>query len=110
MVAPGSDCFYASVFKNKSFSSSSRITSSAKKSRGVAKELNTFLKWEKSDIIGYTVETLNSKDYVTKWCAKYKDEVIKHPNIKGAAIASVKAFVEGTENVTKFQVSKTYIQ
>ena len=45
------------------------MASSAKKCKGVTKELSTFLKWGKDDIIGYTVETLDNKQYVTKiWC------------------------------------------
>ena len=40
------------------------MASSAKKSKGVVKELNTFLKWVKSNTIGHNVETLDSKDYV----------------------------------------------
>ena len=39
---------------------------SAKKSIGVVKELNTFLKWGKSNIICHNVETLDSKEYITK--------------------------------------------
>ena len=65
----------------------------------------------KGDIIGHKVETISSNEYVTKiWCklcAKYKDQVVKHPTIKGAA---VKAFTEGTESVTKFQVITLFVQ
>lgn len=84
------------------------MASSAKKSKGTVKELNTFLNWGKAGIIGYNVETLNSKEYVTKiWCklcAKYKDQVVNHPTIRGAAKSAVKAFADGTEVVTKYQV------
>ena len=85
------------------------MASSAKKSKGVTKELSTFLKWGKDDIIGYTVEALDKKQYVTKiWCklcAKYRDQIIRHPSCKGAAAISVKAFADGTPIVTKFQVT-----
>ena len=84
------------------------MASSVKKSKGVVKELNTFLKWGKSNVIGHNVETLDSKKYVTKiWCklcAKYKNQVINHPTIKAAAVNAVKALADCTIVVTKFQV------
>ena len=77
--------------------------------KGVTKELSTFLSWQKEDVIGYNVETVNSKQYVTKaWCklcAKNKGEIVKDPMLKGVAVNSIKAFTEGTSVVTKFQVS-----
>ena len=85
------------------------MASSGKKSKGVTKKLSTFLKWGKDDIIGYTVEALDNKQYVTKiWCklcAKYRDQIIRHPSCEGAAAVSVKAFADGTPIVTKFQVT-----
>ena len=84
------------------------MASSVKKSKGVVKELNTFLKWGKSNVIGHNVETLDSKKYLTKiWCklcAKYNNQIINHTTIKGAAVNAVKAFADGTVVVTKFQV------
>ena len=79
------------------------MASSAKKSKGVVNKLNTFLKWGKSNIIGHNVETLDSKEYVTKiWCklcAKYKNQIINHTIIKGTAVNAAKAFVDGAEVV-----------
>ena len=73
--------------------------------KGVTKELSTFLSWNKENIIGYNVEVINSKSLVNKiWCklcAKYKQQILK-----GAMIASLKAFTEGTNVVTKYQVCK----
>ena len=57
------------------------MASSAKKSKGVTKELATFLRWGKDEVIGYTAETFDNKECVTKiWCrlcAKYRDQIIR---------------------------------
>ena len=82
-----------------------------KKKKGISKELSTFLRWGKSDVIGHHVEELDGKSYVTKiWCklcAKYRIQIINHPLCKGAAAVAVKSFADGTESVTKFQVCKS---
>ena len=79
----------------------------------ITKELSTFLSWEKENVIGYTEETINSKQYVTKiWCkicAKHKNEILNSTLLKGAATKSIKAFTEGTNVVTKHQVIIRYL-
>ena len=63
----------------------------------------------KSEIIGRKIEILDSKEYVAKiWCklcSKYRDQIISHRTIKGAAVFAVRAFADGTEVVTKYQVN-----
>ena len=62
----------------------------------------------KDEVIGYTDETFDNKEYVMKiWCklcAKYRDQIIRYPSYKGAAVSSEKAFADGTPIVAKFQV------
>ena len=74
----------------------------------VRKALSTFLSWGKGGVIGYTESNEDDKMYVTKiWCklcANYKQQLLDHPGIRGAAKRSVKAFTEGTNVVTKYQV------
>ena len=74
-------------------------------------ELGMFLQRGKSDILGHKTETLDLKEYVTKiWCklcAKYRDQIVSHPILKGVAVTAVKAIADGTEAVTKLQVSLT---
>ena len=43
-----------------------------------------------------------------KLCAKFKNQIINHPIIKGAAVNAVTAFADGTEVVTKFQVGLNF--
>ena len=85
------------------------MASTVKKSKGTIKELHTFLKWGKSEIIGHKIEIFDSKQYVTRiWCklsSKYRDQIVSHPTIKGAAVSAVRAFADGTEVVTKYQVN-----
>lgn len=85
------------------------MASTEKKRRGTIRELSTFLKWEKANVIGHTIETIQNKPYVTKiWCklcSRYKNELLAHPTCKGNAASSLKAFTDGTDVVTKHQVS-----
>ena len=41
-----------------------------------------------------------------KLCAKYKQQLLDHPGIRGAAKKSAKAFTDGTNMVTTYQVHK----
>ena len=76
--------------------------------KGVRKELSTFISWGKESVIGHKEEVIGSKTYVTqiwcKLCAKHKNDIRRDPSIKGAALVSIKAFTEGTNVVTKYQV------
>ena len=67
--------------------------------KGITKELNTFLSWGKEHIIGY-----KSEEFWCKVCAKHKNEILNDPTLKGVAATAAKAFVRGTNSVTKHQV------
>lgn len=75
--------------------------------KGVTKEIATFLSWGKQAVLGYSTNELNGKQYVNKvWCkvcAKNKDTL--NVRLKGAAKKSADAFTNGTNVVTKFNVS-----
>ena len=81
--------------------------SSEKNKKGNRVEYSTFFSWGKSEIIGYEKTQENGKTFVTKvWCkicAKHKEKINKQ--LKGSAVTHAKAFVEGTNSVTKHQVS-----
>ena len=88
------------------------MASSAKKQKTIAisKELSTFPSWQKENIIGYQLEEKNNRSLVTKiWCklcAKHKSKILQDPSQnKGAVASSLTAFTEGTNVVTKYQVS-----
>ena len=58
-----------------------------------------------------TNHRLKEKDFrkiVTKiWCkvcAKHKDKILNDPALKGVAVTAAKAFISGTNSVTKHQV------
>ncbi len=74
-------------------------------------EISTFRKYGKSDIIGYKTVDENGKTYVNfiwcKLCAKHKEAILSDPTLKGSVKASAKAFSEGTNVVTKYQVIKS---
>ena len=70
-------------------------------------ELSTFLSWGKQSVIGYKTKDENSKTYVVfiwcKCCVRNKDAILS--NLKGSVCTSALAFIEGTNVVTKYQVS-----
>ena len=75
--------------------------------KGVTKELGTFLQWGKEDIIGYGTFEQQGLQYVNKiWCkicARNKDIIL--PKLKGATKKPAEAFTDGTNVVTKHNVS-----
>ena len=74
--------------------------------KGVTKELPTFLSWGQEKWLGFNTIKILHKTVVTKiWCklcSKHKDSIT---GLKGAAINSAQAFIEGTNVVTKHNVS-----
>ena len=79
------------------------------KAKGCSLNLKTFLEYKVEDIIGYkAIEKNHSKLVNFVWCkvcAKYKKEILSSSTIKGSAKNSVLAFINGTNAVTKTQVS-----
>ena len=79
----------------------------SKTNKGVTKELGTFLSWGKEEIIGYGNFEQQGKPYVNKiWCkicARHKDIIL--PKLKEATKKSAEAFADGTNVVTKHNVS-----
>ena len=80
--------------------------------KGKRIEFSTVQKYGKSEIIGYKTEDENGKTFVNfiwcKLCAKHKETILANPALKGSIKASVKAFVDGTNVVTKYQVIKGF--
>ena len=70
-------------------------------------ELSFFLSRGKQSVIGYKTKDENSKTYVLfiwcKCCVRNKDAILS--NLKGSVCTSALAFIEGTNVVTKYQVS-----
>lgn len=75
--------------------------------KGVTKEISTFTSWGREDTLGYHTKPEGNKTLVNyiwcKLCAKHKDKITHR--LKGAAINAAKAFTEGTNVVTKYNVS-----
>ena len=71
-------------------------------------ELKTFQSYGKSDIIGFKSVKEGDRTYVNfiwcKVCEKNKDVILKDPTIKGSIKSSARAFIDGTNMVTKHQV------
>ena len=61
-------------------------------------------------VIGYKVEKVNGRELVNfvwcKVCARNKDALLTHPNCKGTVKKSVNAYVDGTNYVTKHNVTR----
>ena len=77
---------------------------------GVTKELGTFLSWGKEEITGYGTFEQQGKQHVKKiWCKIcvrfVQDLDIILPKLNGAAKKSAKAFTDGTNIVTKHNVT-----
>lgn len=71
----------------------------------------TFLSWNVCDSIGYKTEGEMVNYVWCKVCAENKEAFKSHPNIRGATkTSSINAFTDGTNVVTKFQVSFSVIQ
>ena len=77
-------------------------------SKGNRVELQTFMNYGKSDVIGYKTEESDGKKYVNFiWCtvcARNKDGILNHPTLRGNTKASAAAFINGINVVTKYQV------
>ena len=77
--------------------------------KGKKIELRTFSSYGKSEIIGYKTIQEEGKTYVNfiwcKVCAKHKDAILRDASVKGSIKTSAKAFIDGTNVVTKYQVS-----
>ena len=70
--------------------------------------MSTFLSWGKEQIIGYRSEENNfrktEKKIWCKVCAQHKDEILNDPKLRADAATAAKAFINGTNSVTKHQV------
>ncbi len=78
--------------------------------KGNKVDLETFKKWGKDGVIGFKTIEENSRRYVNfvwcKVCARNKDSLIAHPNCKGSIKKAVKAYIDGTNYVTKHNVTR----
>ena len=76
--------------------------------KGITKVLSTLPFWGNEQIIGYKSEEKDFRKIVTKIqftvCIKHKDEILNDPILKGVAATAAKAFISGTNSVTKYQV------
>lgn len=83
---------------------------SAKESKGSKIDINTFKKWGKENVIGYRTAEENGRTYVTfawcKVCSRNKDALFVHPNCKGSVKNALKAYVEGTNYITKHNITR----
>ena len=75
--------------------------------KGLTKELGTFFSWEK----GCRTFEQQGKQYVNKiWCkicARHKDIIL--PKLKGAAKKTAETFTDGTNIVTKHNISQKFL-
>ena len=85
--------------------------SKTKTNKGVTLELGAFLSWRKEEIIGYGTFEQQGKQYVNKiWCkicARHKDIIL--PKLKGAAKKTAETFTDGTNIVTKHNISQKFL-
>ena len=76
--------------------------------KGNQVELQTFMKYGKSDIIGFKTMQDNGKTMVNfiwcKVCERNKDAILRNPSIKGKVKESARAYIDGTNMVKKYQV------
>ena len=67
-----------------------------------------FLGYGKSEIIGYKATEEGGRKYVNfvwcKVCARNKEATLNDPSLKGSIKNSIRAFIDGTNVVTKHQV------
>ena len=74
-------------------------------------ELKTFLGYGKDAIIGHKSVEEGGRKYVNfiwcKVCARNKDAILSDPSMKGSIKTAAKALIDGTNVVTKYQVSET---
>ena len=79
-----------------------------KTTKGNTVALQTFLSYEIASDIGYKTFEKDGAQHVNfiwcKVCAKYKNEIQNTSKLRGQAKTSVKAFINGTNAVTKYQV------
>ena len=74
-------------------------------------EFSSFQKYGKSEIIGYKTVDEKAKrllNLLCKLCAKHKETILADPTLKGSVKASAKAFIDGTNVVTKYQVINVF--
>ena len=76
--------------------------------KGNQANLQTFMKYGKSDIIGFKTTQDNGKTMVNfiwcKVCERNKDAILRDPSIKGKVKESARAYIDGTNMVKKYQV------
>ena len=81
---------------------------STKTTKGNKVQLSTFLKWNVSDVVGYTTNEENGNTYVVtvycKVCARNKEAALK--SCKGPIKEAVMRFIDGTNFVTNHSVTK----
>ena len=62
----------------------------------------------KSEIIAHKVEKKDGKKFVNmiwyKVCARNKEGILGHPNLRGNTKVSAQTFINGTNIITKYQV------
>ena len=78
-------------------------------SKGNSVRLRTFNEWGVDSVIGYKLDIENEGMVNFIWCkvcAAQKEGLKNNPNIRGQVLTSAKAFIDGTNSVTKYQVSK----
>ena len=77
-------------------------------------ELSTFEKYGKSEIIGYKRVEASGNTLVNfiwcKLCVKHKDSTLAERTLRGSVKASSKAFIEGTDVVSKCQVNESSLR
>lgn len=72
-------------------------------------QLSTFTSWRFADI-GYQKKQIDNTMFVTKvWCNVCKgtpQHVFNHPSLRGASKAAIQTYINGTDFVTKHNVSR----
>ena len=74
--------------------------------KGNSVKIQTFNDWAVSNVIGHKTDTDGNVNFIwCKVCAGNKDSIQTDPRVRGKAKeSSIKAFIEGTACVTKYQV------
>ena len=76
--------------------------------KGNSMEQCTFLSYGKSETIGHKVEEKDGKKFANmmwcKVCAWNKEGILGHPSLRGNTKVSARAFINGANVVTKYQV------
>ena len=78
--------------------------------KGNRVKVSTFRSWGKEDILGFKTEEKDGVIYVVyiwcKICARNSNAILNHPKCTGEAKKSMKAFIDGTNGVTKHSVDR----